>query len=65
VNADAADGPRKQIWVGSIVIRCRRFDEMLEFWQAALGYVMQAPPEDGWVILKDPTGRSEHFPRPG
>jgi len=29
---------------------------MLAFWQAALGYVPQAPPEDGWVILTDPTG---------
>jgi len=57
VNAGSADAPRKQIWVGSIVIRCRRFDEMLAFWQAALGYVPQAPPKDGWVILTDPTGR--------
>jgi catechol 2,3-dioxygenase-like lactoylglutathione lyase family enzyme len=61
VNAASTDGPRKQIWVGSIVIRCRRFDEMLEFWQAALGYVVQAPPEDGWVILNDPTGRGPNI----
>jgi hypothetical protein len=61
VNAGSADAPRKQIWVGSIVIRCRRFDEMLAFWQAALGYVPQAPPKDGWVILTDPTGRGPNI----
>jgi catechol 2,3-dioxygenase-like lactoylglutathione lyase family enzyme len=61
VGGDSADGPRKQIWIGSIVIRCRRFDEMLAFWQAALGYVMQAPPKDGWVILTDPTGKGPNI----
>jgi len=61
VVADSADGPRRQIWIGSIVIRCRRFDEMLAFWQAALGYVMQTPPKDGWVILTDPTGKGPNI----
>jgi catechol 2,3-dioxygenase-like lactoylglutathione lyase family enzyme len=61
VGGDSADGPRKQIWIGSIVIRCRRFDEMLAFWQAALGYVMRAPPKDGWVILTDPTGKGPNI----
>ena len=42
--------------VGSIVIRCVRFDELLAFWQAALGYVPSRPPRGGWVILTDPTG---------
>jgi catechol 2,3-dioxygenase-like lactoylglutathione lyase family enzyme len=61
VGADSAGCPRRQIWIGSIVIRCRRFDEMLAFWQAALGYVMQAPPKDGWVILTDPTGKGPNI----
>jgi catechol 2,3-dioxygenase-like lactoylglutathione lyase family enzyme len=61
VNAGSTDGPRRQIWVGSIVIRCRRFDEMLTFWQSALGYVPQEPPEDGWVILTDPTRRGPNI----
>ena len=39
--------------VGSIVIRCRRFDEMLVFWGEALGYVPREPPEDDWVVLTD------------
>ena len=43
------------------MIRCRRFDEMLAFWLAALGYVVQAPPKDGWVILTDPTGRGPNI----
>jgi catechol 2,3-dioxygenase-like lactoylglutathione lyase family enzyme len=44
------------IRVGSIVIRCTRFDEMRVFWQAALGYVPREAPQDGWVVLTDPTG---------
>jgi catechol 2,3-dioxygenase-like lactoylglutathione lyase family enzyme len=42
--------------VGSIVLRCARFEELLAFWQAALGYVPREPPEDGWVVLTDPSG---------
>ena len=34
---------------------------MIAFWQAALGYVPRAPPEDGWVILTDPTGRGPNI----
>jgi hypothetical protein len=45
-----------QVRVGSIVVRCVRFDQLLAFWQAALGYVPTRPPQDGWVILTDPTG---------
>jgi catechol 2,3-dioxygenase-like lactoylglutathione lyase family enzyme len=61
VDAESAGGPRSRIRVGSIVIRCRRFNEMLAFWQAALGYVQQAPPEDGWVILTDPAGKGPNI----
>jgi catechol 2,3-dioxygenase-like lactoylglutathione lyase family enzyme len=43
--------------VGSIVIRCRRFDEMLAFWAQALGYVPREEPEADWVVLTDPSGR--------
>ena len=42
--------------MGSILVRCERFDELLPFWQAALGYVPREPPEDGWVVLTDPAG---------
>ena len=49
-------GPRVQVRVGSIVVRCVRFDELLAFWQAALGYVPRYAPQDGWAILTDPTG---------
>ena len=48
--------PARGIRVGSIVIRCTRFDEMRVFWQAALDYVPREPPQDGWVVLIDPTG---------
>ncbi len=43
--------------IGSIVVRCRKFDEMLAFWQEALHYVPKAPAKGGWVILLDPEGR--------
>ena len=29
---------------------------MLVFWRAALGYVPREAPQDGWVVLTDPTG---------
>jgi hypothetical protein len=38
VKTDSTDNPRKQVWVGSIAIRCRRFDEMIAFWQTAVGF---------------------------
>jgi hypothetical protein len=47
--------PARGVSVGSIVIRCSRFDEMLVFWQAALRYVPREAPRDGWVVLMDPT----------
>ena len=48
--------PAGGIRVGSIVIRCTLFDQMRVFWQAALGYVPREAPQDGWVVLTDPTG---------
>ena len=43
--------------IGSIVIRCKKFDEMLAFWQEALHYVPKSPAKGGWVILRDPEGK--------
>jgi hypothetical protein len=48
--------PGATVRVGSIVIRCARFRELLAFWQAALAYVPREPPQDGWVVLTDPSG---------
>ena len=48
--------PAWNVRVGSVVIRCSRFDEMRGFLQAALGYVPWEAPRDGWVVLTDPTG---------
>jgi catechol 2,3-dioxygenase-like lactoylglutathione lyase family enzyme len=61
MSSTASARSRDRVWIGSIVVRCRKFDEMVEFWQAALGYVQQAPPEDGWVILTDPSGRGPNI----
>jgi len=44
--------------IGSIVIDCNEFDKMLAFWQDTLHYAPKHPPKDGWVILKDPQGKS-------
>lgn len=46
--------PRVQ--VGSIVIRCHRFEAMLRFWTHALGYRPREEPEPDWVVLLDPSG---------
>src|SRR5207237_7678378 len=42
--------------VGSVVIDCNDFARMLAFWREALRYVPKYPPEDDWVILRDPEG---------
>ena len=43
--------------VGSIVIRCYAYQDMLEFWRSALRYqVEHADPQGGFVILCDPQG---------
>ncbi len=44
--------------IGSVVIDCNNFDGMLAFWQEALHYVPREPAEGGWVVLRDPEGRS-------
>ena len=43
--------------VGSVVVDCNDFPTMLRFWQEALRYVPRDPPDDDWVVLKDPQGR--------
>ena len=47
--------------IGSVVIDCDDFSQMMTFWQEALHYVPQEPPEEGWVILKDPEGRGPNL----
>jgi len=47
--------------IGSLVIRCYYFEEMMQFWQAALHYVPRYPPENGWVILSDPTNNGPNI----
>jgi hypothetical protein len=47
--------------IGSIVIDCNRFEEMLAFWQEALHYVPRRPAKDGWVVLHDPEGRNPNI----
>ena len=49
--------------VGSVVIDCNDFPTMSHFWQEALRYVPREEPEDDWVVLKDPEGRSVQVQR--
>jgi len=44
----------RTVWVGSIVIDCKNWKEMLAFWGAALGYELREPPSDDWAVLHDP-----------
>jgi hypothetical protein len=44
--------------VGSVVIDCNDFDVMLSFWREALRYIPRDPPEDDWVVLRDPDNRN-------
>ncbi len=43
--------------IGSIVIACYQFDEMLALWQEALDYFPREPAKGGWVVLRDPDGK--------
>lgn len=42
--------------VGSVVIDCNDFENMFTFWSRALRYEPREPPEDDWVVLRDPRG---------
>ena len=44
--------------IGSIVIDCNDFEKMFAFWTEALHYVPREPPDDGWVVLRDPQGEN-------
>ena len=44
--------------IGSVVIDCINFDQMLAFWREALHYIPRSPAKDGWVVLRDTAGRN-------
>jgi len=50
-----------QTKIGSIVVKCKKFDEMLAFWQEAIHYVPGRPVEDGFAILRDPEGKGPNL----
>ena len=47
--------------IGSIVVHCFEFDEMLAFWREALHYVPREPASRGWVVLRDPLGNGPNI----
>lgn len=55
-SSPEASASQANLRVGSILIRCLRFEELVAFWRAALGYVERESADDGWVVLTDPTG---------
>ena len=36
------------------MIDCKKFDEMIAFWKAALGYELRSHNSEDWVLLYDP-----------
>jgi catechol 2,3-dioxygenase-like lactoylglutathione lyase family enzyme len=44
------------IEIGSVVVDCNDVEAMMAFWREALHYVPREPPEDDWVVLRDPEG---------
>jgi hypothetical protein len=55
------EGQRTDLRIGSIVIRCYEWEQMLVFWQAALHYEPREPAKGGWVVLRDPEGRGPNI----
>jgi hypothetical protein len=41
--------------IGSVVVDCNDFDTMFAFWRETLHYVPREAPEEGWVVLRDPS----------
>ena len=50
-----------RIRVGSIVTHCHEFDRTVAFWASALHYVAREPAKDGWVVLRDPSGKGPNL----
>ena len=48
-------------WIGSIVIDCKNWEEMISFWKAALGYEFRRRPDEfpgnDWALIADPQGK--------
>jgi catechol 2,3-dioxygenase-like lactoylglutathione lyase family enzyme len=48
--------PADGVAIGSIVILCREFERMFQFWREALGYELLHR-DRNFVILRDPNGK--------
>jgi hypothetical protein len=47
--------------IGSIVIHCFEFEQMVAFWQEALHYIPREPASNDWVVLCDPEGKGPNL----
>ena len=50
-----------KLWVGSVVIDCKNFERMVDFWRAALGYEIRRPSSEDWVLIYDPHGKGPNL----
>jgi catechol 2,3-dioxygenase-like lactoylglutathione lyase family enzyme len=52
-------------WIGTIVIDCKNWEEMISFWKAALGYEFKRRPDEfagnDWALIADPQGRGPNL----
>jgi len=52
-------------WVGTIVIDCKNWKEMIDFWKEALGYEFRRRPDEfpgnDWVLIADPSGEGPNL----
>lgn len=44
--------------IGSVVFDVNDFGKVSKFWREALRYTSREPASDGWVVLRDPTGKT-------
>ena len=49
---------RSELKIGSVVIDCIKYDEMLDFWADVLHYLPRETATKDFAILRDPLGRN-------
>jgi catechol 2,3-dioxygenase-like lactoylglutathione lyase family enzyme len=52
-------------WIGTVVIDCKNWEEMINFWKEALGYEFKRRPDafpgNDWALIADPTGHGPNL----
>ena len=50
-----------KLWIGSLVIDRKSWEQMIEFWKGALGYEFYYPPSEDWALLYDRQGNGPNI----